>query len=463
MTPRTAPGTAILALAAAFALAWANAFAGQFQFDDFASILQDRSLRDVGGFLAELPHRIRPFTRLTYLIDHALFGAKPGGYHLLNLALHAGCGLFVGRLARRLGFGRAGAILTAALFLVMPVTTEAVTYISGRATLLAAFFSLLALVLYDRATPGGPAGPVHRPVFAGALFGFALGLASKETAAVVPLLVLVWDTAGRGARRLGSLARRHAPFWAVAVAAALAGLANTRYRALLAFSLELRPLGVELLLLPRALLQDLLLVVRPDRLNVDHDFRAEAWLSEPWALGGAFLFLGTAAAAACLVRRRAPAVTAGFFLWLLASLPAHVVPRLDLVSERNIYLPLAGLALLWGGAAGALLAAVPPRFGSRARKLAYCAAALAILAGALATRERNRVWADPVALWSDAAAKSPNKARVHANLGQALFQRGDIDGALREYRRAVELEPATTQLRDNLFRAWERRLEERDR
>jgi hypothetical protein len=48
---------------------------------------------------------------------------------------------------------------------------------------------------------------------------------------------------------------------------------------------------------------------------------------------------------------------------------------------------------------------------------------------------------DPLTTAVCTAVKSPNKARVRANLAEALLDARDPGGALREYRRARELDP----------------------
>jgi len=54
---------------------------------------------------------------------------------------------------------------------------------------------------------------------------------------------------------------------------------------------------------------------------------------------------------------------------------------------------------------------------------------------------RSSVYEDTVALWTDSARKSPDKGRVHDNLGVVLKQHGRVTEALQEFERAVELEP----------------------
>jgi tetratricopeptide (TPR) repeat protein len=57
---------------------------------------------------------------------------------------------------------------------------------------------------------------------------------------------------------------------------------------------------------------------------------------------------------------------------------------------------------------------------------------------AVALHHRNGVWESQVALWTDAAAKSPAKSRANMNLGFALSEVGRIQESVASYRNAVE-------------------------
>jgi len=154
----------------------------------------------------------RPITLFSYALNFFLFGAGAWSFHLVNLILYAGIGYFlflflrkIFRLIpptrRRFKFGRwkltdivAG--LGAWLFLILPIHSEVVANITGRAELLALFFSLLALLEILKKNSNKWLS----------LAWLLLALGSKETAlAVLPIVLLVLvAVAGRsGWRRRG--------------------------------------------------------------------------------------------------------------------------------------------------------------------------------------------------------------------------------------------------------------------
>jgi Flp pilus assembly protein TadD len=55
---------------------------------------------------------------------------------------------------------------------------------------------------------------------------------------------------------------------------------------------------------------------------------------------------------------------------------------------------------------------------------------------------RNEVWKSEELLWKDIAVKSFSKARGHTNYGIAIEERGDLDGAEKEFLKAIEVDPS---------------------
>jgi Flp pilus assembly protein TadD len=134
--------------------------------------------------------------------------------------------------------------------------------------------------------------------------------------------------------------------------------------------------------------------------------------------------------------RRAPMVALPI-LWFfgLLVIESTVIP-LDLAYEHRLYLP-SMLPIV--AAVAALVAGV--RVGVRRPAVRLAIAACAIVLLAAWTWQRNEIWRDPVRLWTDTAAKSPNKARVHTNLAKAQLDAGHATAALQSYQRAYQLDP----------------------
>ncbi len=152
----------------------------------------------------------RPLVSLSLFADVSLWGLDARGFHVTNILIHVANSIWLYLLASCIGFWiglevrdrRAASGLSALVFLLHPSHTEAVSWISGRGDLLATFFVLGSLTCYVRwrylATS-------RLPWISYLLF--AAALASKESAACLPLLIAIvealrWLTKpGRGALR----------------------------------------------------------------------------------------------------------------------------------------------------------------------------------------------------------------------------------------------------------------------
>ena len=190
-----------LVLLGMVALAYANAIYHPFVYDDIQLVLKNSNIRSLSSIPGLMGFREDGFgfqsrwTRdVSYALEYAAVGPWPPLFHLTNVILHACVGLLVfvlfSRLTRNalLGWG------TAAVFLIHPINTEVVAHISGRRGLLAALFSLAALVLlHSYLRRGG----VWRCV--AAFVALYLAAFSKEIAVLTPLafvLIHLYEDSG---------------------------------------------------------------------------------------------------------------------------------------------------------------------------------------------------------------------------------------------------------------------------
>src|SRR5258708_28423309 len=178
-------------LLAAVVLVYGNTMLNEFTMDDGLYVVNNPQVTDPSVRELFAPNEIgrvfRPFTFATLALNWAVNGARPFGFHLLNLMLHAAVTWLLYLLLQAvLGpslQAKTSALVAALLFAVHPIHTEAVASVVGRAELLAAGFLLAAWMLHLR----------DREI--AALICFLLALLSKESAAAFLALVLVGDYA----------------------------------------------------------------------------------------------------------------------------------------------------------------------------------------------------------------------------------------------------------------------------
>ncbi len=437
----------IAALVAAVAAAYSNAVSAGFQFDDWNVIVDEPRARTLTAWWSTMP-AIRPLLKLSYAWNNSL-GFAPAGFHLVNIAIHAINSvlafLLLTRLALREGISNRGgidvrvahalALFGALLFALHPVQTEAVTYISGRSTSLAALFSLASILAWIE-------GRVRDRTWLVGLSAalFAAGLLVKETSAVVPLALLLWESGN--AQAAGKLSFRipWLHFLVLGLAAAIAA-SSPMYRHLFKTSFQARSVGVNLLTQTDATFYLLGQLVRFDRLNADPALSVvTSWTASVVIEAAALLLL--LALGAMLIRRR-PANSFGvlwFFLWLAPT--NSFIPRLDVANDRQLYLAILGPAWI---AAWLLGSRLPMPRGL----LLALTVALALCLG-LATYQRNRVYADEIVFWEDVTRKSPSNGRAFNNLGYAYALASRKGDAERAFRHALALNPADVRAAVNL-------------
>jgi tetratricopeptide (TPR) repeat protein len=417
-------------------LVYWGALGGPFQYDDYLFLQSSRVTNPEGLFATFSPTQLRQLTYLTFHLNHRFGGADPAGYHLVNVLVHAFnvllLGLCLHMFADRHRLPRWLPAAGAAIFALHPVQSEPVNYIYQRSTLLAATFVLLALALLLQSMQSRR----RIPLFVLAAAAYALAIACKESAVVLPVVcaVYVWAFRNSGAAVIDEPRRRKAALALLLAATLPAGWALWNlYRA-----------GEETVGLHRwARIPDYLmsqfqvfasylrLIIWPSGLTIEHDFRPLAHTS---LYGMACVALAALCVAALLwTRSRNPAAAflgAAFLIFLAPT--STLIPSADLMFEHRLYLPmLAGSPLLaWAVLRAGACAAPNPRV-----RPAVQASLLLILVAAYGflSLQRVHVWADDVRLWQEAVARAPESTRAHYNLGVALM---DVD---REKSRAAFL------------------------
>ena len=434
-----------LSLALIGLIAYWNSFDVPFVFDDLVSIETNTGVQ-FGDSLNLSSLWSRSVLYFTFAANRAFGGQNVWGYHFVNLLLHVLNSVLIYFLARRIFSGHRPplqqdlkqannsadwfAFFAAAFFLLHPVQTESVTYISSRSELLSTLFYLSAVLLFARRPPDR-IGFVFS-VIIGALF--VIGLGAKETVISLPMALLVYDFvffSNASVRSLLPRWRFYAPFFVGGIAAGLY-LATVTLRASIGASSGNLPAYHYFLTELRVIVRYLQITFFPSGLNLAYDFAPSTSFTELRVLMSAsllagLLFLGW------FSRRRIP-IVAFSILWFFVTLAptSSFISIRDVIFEHRLYLPLAGMSILF------------PFFVTKIQRLAgsdrgfQMAGAIVLLALLIGTIARNEVWRDDVRLWSDAIAKAPGGARGYQALALVYYRRGQYDKAIEVTRQAMD-------------------------
>jgi len=456
----SSPAVHLLLICIAGIAVYANTLNAPFVLDDITSITNNAITRN---FQIVLNSRLVNY--LSLALNYRLHGLDVTGYHVVNLCIHLANGMLVytfltlihktPRLAAS-GFSNRDtgllALFSALLFVCHPLQTQAVTYIAQRATSLATLFYLATHVLYLASR--FCLSRKNAVAIGSAAFGTALlAMATKEIAFTLPLTILLVEFIffdGSLVQRAVRLSYLFLPalFVPLALIPTLGARGSLSELFAQLTSLTATISRWEYLLTQfRVLLTYLRLLLVPIGQNVDYDYPVYKALTPGVVASLAVLVALLAAAAYLLVRarqQRQPAlyVVAFGVFWFFAalSIESSIIPLPDVIFEHRLYLPSVGFfaalvtALFIGrhrlqGKAPAAAGLVLP----------LLALVVLVLAGTAAAR--NAVWQDEVSLWEDIVAKSPLKARVHGNLGNAYQSRGRFGDAARQYQEVIRLDP----------------------
>ncbi len=464
----------ILLLVLAAAAVYSNSLGVPFVFDDFENIQHMSTVQmdrlDLDHLLraARGRHPARPVANLSFAFNYYLHGYSVFGYHLVNMIVHALNGVLLffflretlamaasgGRPAGPEPGARDGRIQTAAalsalVWVVHPVQTQAVTYVVQRMTSLASLFYLSAMLCYIGGRRAGGAAEKAGLYCACAVSGL-LAMGSKEIAVTLPVVLFFYewfffqDLDARWMRKK-SVYLALAVVFVTGAGALYTGKGPSALMETFGAMYENRPftLAERLMTQPRVVVfyLSLLLMPHPSRLSMFHDFPiSRSWLDPVTTLPALLLIAGMLVLAAFRARKNRLASFAVFWFFGNLVLESTVVP-LEMVFEHRLYLPSM---LLLAVPVGALVRWVWPIW--RPVLLVFVVAAVF----GTWTYQRNAVWADKVRLLSDCVEKSPNQARTHYGLAGALAETGRLSEAADHLRRALVLSPGHKQAQNAL-------------
>lgn len=167
-----------------------------FQADDFELLWLVRE-RGPFGLWSHDSIFFRPLISLSLYVNNLISGLSPWSHHLANTAVHGLCAFIVYQIGSLLFVERRLALISGALFLVLPVHVEAVSWISGRTDVFAASGGLAAFWAYLKYSQSGRS----RWLVLSILF-FWVSLLCKESVVTLPLIILVHEWFER-AQRVG--------------------------------------------------------------------------------------------------------------------------------------------------------------------------------------------------------------------------------------------------------------------
>jgi protein O-mannosyl-transferase len=398
-----------------------------------------------------------PLTWLSLMLDARIGGGAPAAFHVTNLVLHATNAALLALLFERMTGARWRSVLVATLFAVHPLHVESVAWIAERKDVLSTAIGLLALHAWVGATSERSA---VRTAAVATLY--AASLMAKPMLVTLPVLLLLLDAwpLGRapaaGNPRIRALAWRRLvlekwPFIVIAAASSAVTLAAQASGGTTQ-SLAHYPLAGRVANAAVTCVAYLVKAAWPSGLAVYY----------PYPYGGipaietvsAVAILAVTTYAALRARASRPYLAFGWLWYLVTLLPVIGLVQVgsQAMADRYTYLPLVGpfVIVAWG------LGEIVER-GSAAgfrfvRVLAPAFALAGVLVLASTAQHEAAYWKDSVALFTRAIAVTRDNASAHDALASALYERGDVAGALAHCTAALRIAPELGRVQAKLVR-----------
>jgi protein O-mannosyl-transferase len=425
-------------------LAYSNCFSSPFIMDDADVIVSNPTIRSLSPISRTLSGPLqsstagRPLVNLSFALNYAAGELDPRGYHAVNLAIHILCGLLIFGIVRRTlskiskpsNFSNASnlpnlvAFFGALVWLLHPLETEVINYVTQRTESLMALAYLTTLYSFVRGVES------DRPWgwYAIAVISCVLGVLCKESMATAPVMVLLYDVVFCAGSLTAAVRRRAVLYGGLALSwVVLAALLASNARSHSAGFTSGVSAWTYLLNQGPIVLRYLRLAVWPDALVFDYGLpKPIAW---PTAILAALplIALGGATAAAWFFDRRLAYL--GTWLFVTLAPASTIIPiATEVGAERRMYMPMMAIAVLGVLAISAIVRRRNVFIGSLA--------AVSVALGAL-TFARNADYHDPDGLWRQVIARYPH-GRAHYNLAVSLRERGQRAEAIREYELAQD-------------------------
>ena len=450
-------------------LVYGNTILNSFHFDDIPSILEKPWIRGwdkIPQFIFSVFQR--PLVILSFNLNYAISEFEVWSYHVFNICFHIIVSLLVFKFVQQIMFFLKNIsntkypylfswpYIAALVFALHPLSTQSVTYISSRSSILATIFYLSGLILFFR---GFGERKFHKNpgriyFFGSAIFLFFGGL-TKEIIVTFTAALFLFHYYFISIESPKKWISKNLKWILLLLIPLFAGVGYKQFLGggfLTASSAELSSSTWFLTQTSVVPFEYFRKFIFPFNLNLDISFPILSnWLNPKNWMGifslGLLITLWIRISIG--IKKKGPweieKRCAGFSLaWIFLTLlpTSSFIPLLDAVMEHRTYLPLVGFALLatvilsW-----AYRTVTSLNSNDLPISLVQTGMLLVLVFFSMIIIDRNKVWKDELTLWADARQKSPGLVRPYNNLGEAHDKMGNYDQAIGEFKEALKINP----------------------
>lgn len=431
-------------------LCYAPSLNGSFTFDDYPSIVENESIRDLSDLRNLWQNSTTRFVAyFTFALNFYFHELNVTGFRLVNLIIHLLSGAAVFWMVRLLfaapeikGSSLAPqekevALAASLLFISHPVEVQAVSYVVQRLASLMTLFYILSLVFFVKARLNCHAGRARHTLLYSVSFVSALmAMFTKEPAFTLPLCLIVIEffffspSIRKTARHLERIWPMFLTLPVIPITYLLTRQKDIE-RLGLATQADTISRSDYLLTQFNVIRTYLRLILFPVKQSVDYDYPISHHFFEPSTFAS-FLLLCLVLVLAIILFRKFRLISFGiiwFFLTLMVE--SSVIPIEDVIFEHRLYLPSVGIILSFTCLIFTLMPHKP--------KALFALFTFIICMASLVTINRNVTWREQIFVWNQAVANAPNKFRAYLNRGVAYEAMNRYELAMQDYALAMQL------------------------
>jgi Tfp pilus assembly protein PilF len=437
--------------------AYSNSLKNDFVYDDRENIVENFFIKSWSNLPILLqPKRYfslaeeisyRPVTTFSYFVNYSIFKLNVIGWHLVNITLHSLNGSLIFYLVNAILKNTRIAFLTAILFVLHPIQTEAVNCISFREDLLCFLFFLLSFLFYIRYLK-----MEHYGLYFTSVTAYILALFSKEMAIALPLVLALYIFCFDRSKKLTS-------FYS------LTGHLGVTVLFLIGRWSIFKPFGFvvgkDVTIAPqypggnlysalctttKVIVYYMRLLCYPDRLSLCYDhFPISSSLFEPPVIISLFILLFVLIFAIKKLKDDSTkGISFAIFYFFITLLPvSNIIPFGAIMAERYLYIPSLGFCILVATVMDKLmdLKTQTLRFQHLTRIISVFLFCLLLIFYTTRIVNRNADWKNEETIWKATLKIFPNCARAHNGLGRYYMAKNDYNSAIVEFEEAVKISP----------------------
>jgi tetratricopeptide (TPR) repeat protein len=396
----------------------------------------------------------RPILLLSLALDYAIWKNNPIGYHLTSIILHSINGILLFIFLHHFFKRKYLAFTSSVLFIIHPVQTEAVTYASGRTDLLSSFFCLICLNLVSRISMDNKKRIIFYLL---SIFTFSLALLSKETALIIPLLIILLTIhqTKRFSKKGTDVLFFTFPFILIDLIYTIIRLTILNFSNTLNFypvaNIYSQNLHVRLFTFTEVFFDYLILLLFPVKLIFA---RSVSYITSPFNLW-VILFILMSVIIYFVNKKYFPdnIIFSFSVIWILISLlpVSGIIPINNIIAEHYLYFPSIGFFLIissvflffWG-----------KYTFTNFRLVLISFSAVSILLLTVRTIVRNLDYRDAIKFYTISLAQSPWHVPMRHNLAMTYADMGNFEIAVREYKHLIASADYYPQVHHNLANAY---------